>query len=61
MKYKVTDIAKALGVSPETVYMGLRLGVYPFGTAFKKEGKQSYTYVLYPKVVERYIGEIKCS
>lgn len=59
MKYKVCDIAKALGVSPETVYMGLRKNVFDFGTAFKKDGKQNYTYVLYPEKVKEVIGEIE--
>lgn len=58
MKYRIVDVAKALGVSPETVREGLKLGVYDFGVAFQKQGKTNYTYVLYPKVVERYIGEV---
>ena len=56
MTLKINDIAKALGVSPETVRIGLQQNVYPFGTAFKKPGKQNFTYVLFPEKVKEYIG-----
>ena len=59
MKILIKDIAKALGVSPETVRVGLQLGMYEFGTAFKKPGRQNYTYTLYPKKCEELIGELK--
>lgn len=58
-KIKIDDIAQALGVSPETVRMGLQQNVYPFGTAFKKPGRQNYTYVLYPAKVAEIVGELK--
>ncbi len=59
MKILINDVAKALGVSPETVRVGLQQNVFSFGTAFKKPGRQNYTYVIYPEAVKRYIGELE--
>lgn len=59
MKVKINDIAKALGVSPETVRVGLQQNVYPFGCAFKKDGNQNYSYVLYPAKVKEYLGVVE--
>jgi hypothetical protein len=58
-KIKINDVATALGVSPETVRVGLQLGMYDFGIAFKKPGRQNYTYVLYPAKVAELVGELK--
>lgn len=52
----INDVAKALGKSPETIRMGLQLGVYPFGSAFKRPGKKRWNYTLYPEIVKQYIG-----
>ena len=47
-------VAKALGVSPETVRRGLEQRAYPFGTAVKC-GK-GYSYQFFPAKVKRYLG-----
>lgn len=56
---KIKDLAKMLDVSVETVRVGLQIGVFPFGTAFKAKGSTHYTYIIYPKKVDEYIGEIQ--
>lgn len=58
-KIKINDIAQALGVSPETIRIGLQQQIFPFGNAFKKPGQQKYTYVIYPEAVKRYIGDLE--
>lgn len=58
-KIKITTIAQALGVSPETVRVGLQQSIFPFGVAFKKPGRRNYSYVIYPEAVKQYIGELK--
>lgn len=58
MTYKITDVAKALSVSPETIREGLKQNVFDFGTAFKKPGKRNYTYVLYPAKVKEILGDV---
>ena len=48
-----------MGVSPQTVRVGLQKGVFPFGAAFKIPGSTRYTYVIYPAEFERLFGEVK--
>ena len=57
MKIGIKEVAAALGQSQETIRMGLQLGVYPFGTAYKKPGNQNWTYTIFPAKVKEYIGE----
>lgn len=57
MKIGIKEVAEALGQSQETIRMGLQLGVYPFGVAFKKEGNHNWTYTIFPAKVKEYIGE----
>ena len=49
-------IANALGKSPQTIRLGLQLGKYPFGVAYKNEGRDRYTYTFYPPLVKQYVG-----
>ena len=53
-KYTVNDVAERLGVSPQTVRLGLQRGELPFGTAIKTSSK--YTYVIFPEKIKEYIG-----
>lgn len=55
----VKDVARQLGVSEQTIRMGLQLGLFPFGVAMKKKGAEHYSYILYPEKVREYIGEGK--
>jgi DNA-binding transcriptional MerR regulator len=55
---KVKDVAELLGVSEQTIRIGLQRGLFPFGVAFKRdEGNQHYTYILYPEKVKEYLGQ----
>lgn len=47
-------VARAMGVSPTTVRMGLEQRVLPFGAAIKCN--RQYSYVFFPAKVERYLG-----
>lgn len=47
-------IAKAMGVNPTTVRLGLEQGRFPFGTAVKCEKR--YSYIFYPNKVTEYLG-----
>lgn len=51
---RVKDVAERLGVTESTVRFGLREGKFPFGTAFKQSDR--WTYVIYPKIAEDYLG-----
>ncbi len=56
----IEQAAKLLGVSAQTVRIGLQRGAFPFGTAFRAaEDRKQYTYVIYPKKFEEYVGGIK--
>lgn len=56
-KLTVKDVAQRLGVAETTIRAGLQIGAFPFGTAYKKDGCKTWTYVLYPAKVAEYIGE----
>ena len=56
----VEQVAKISGHSAQTIRIGLQMGIFEFGTAFKRTGSQSYTYIIYPeKVFELYGREEK--
>lgn len=49
-------VSKSLGISVESLRLGLRKGAFPFGTAFQNSSGL-WTYVLYPQKVREFIGE----
>lgn len=49
MKVTIKDASRMLGRSEATIREGLKVGAFEFGTAFKKEGNQKWTYVIYPE------------
>ena len=55
----VDEAAAIMGVSPQTLRIGLQKGVFPFGAALKLPGSSRYTYVIYSGEFERLFGEIK--
>ena len=56
----VNDVAKLLGKSPLTIRVGLQQGIFPFGVALKtREDRKNYTYIIYPELVKRYVGELE--
>jgi hypothetical protein len=52
-KITVNEVADALGVSPQSVRIGLQRGMLPFGSAVKTSSK--YTYIIYEKKLKEYI------
>ena len=53
----VKEVAAMLGKTEQTIRVGLQLGMFPFGTAYKTNpDRKSYTYVIYPEKVRQYIG-----
>ena len=50
--------AEIMGVSPQTVRIGIQKGVFTFGAAVKMPGSSRYTYVIYTKEFERLFGEV---
>lgn len=50
---KVVEVAKLLGLSPQTIRLGLQRGELPFGSAVKTSSK--YTYVIYEKKLKEYL------
>lgn len=47
-----------MGVSPQTVRVGLQKGIFPFGAAVKMPGSSRFTYVIYTAEFERLFGEV---
>ena len=56
MRITIKEAAAALGQAQETIRMGLQLGVYPFGVAYKKPGNQNWSYTIFPAKFAEYCG-----
>ena len=53
---KVKEVAALLGVSENTIRVGLQQGVFGFGVAFKSNpNSKHYTYVIFPEKVKEYV------
>ena len=50
---KINDVASLLGISPQTLRLGLQRGELPFGSAIKTSSK--YTYIIYEKKLKEYL------
>ena len=50
---KIREVAQMLGISPQSVRLGLQNGQLPFGSAIKTSSK--YTYVIYEKKLREYL------
>lgn len=56
----INEVAELLGTTPLTIRIGLRMGVFDFGVAFKTNpNNKNYKYVIYPELVRQYAGEKK--
>ena len=55
----VDEAARIMGVSPQTVRVGLQKGAFSFGAAVQMPGSSRYTYVIYPAAFEALFGEVK--
>ena len=59
-KIRPEDVAKMLGVSPQTIRVGVQQGLYPFGVASKtKPTNRNHNYLFYPEKIIEYMGERK--
>ena len=52
-KIKVNDVASLLGISPQSLRLGLQRNQFPFGTAIKTS--ERYTYVIYEKKLKEFL------
>lgn len=52
----VERAAEILGKPATTIRTGLQQGVFPFGAAIEMKGR--YSYVIYKKKMEDYVGKI---
>lgn len=57
-RISIERAAEVMGVSPQTVRVGIQKGVFTFGAAVKMPGSSRYTYVIYTKEFERLFGEV---
>lgn len=48
--------AAIMGVSQQTVRIGLQKGIFPFGAAVQLPGSSRFTYIIYPAEFERLYG-----
>ena len=56
-KMTVEDVARISGHGAQTIRLGLRMGIFDFGTAFKREGSENFTYIIYPEKVYELYGK----
>lgn len=59
MKITVQQASQILGCDPLTVREMLKSDGCLIGTAFKPEGHNRWTYIIYPKAFEWYVGTVK--
>ena len=54
---KVKEVAEMLGTTEATIRIGLQLGMFPFGVAYKtKPTNKQYVYVIFPEKVKEYVN-----
>ena len=52
-KLTICEVALKLGISPQSLRLGLQRGELPFGSAIKTSSK--YTYLIYEKKLREYL------
>lgn len=55
----INEAAKRLGLSPQSLRMALRQGLFDFGVAIKTS-KHRYTYYINENKFKEYLGEGEC-
>ena len=55
-RISVEKAAKELNVSPLSLRYALHNGLVPFGTGFKQEGSDRYTYIIWPAKYREYVS-----
>lgn len=58
-KLTTDDVARATGIDPLSLRIGLQRGLWPFGTAYKRPGSSRYTYIYYPAEVMKFTADLK--
>lgn len=58
-KLTTDDVARATGIDPLSLRIGLQRGLWPFGTAYKRPGSTQYTYEYDPTAVLRWVADRK--
>lgn len=56
-KLTTDDVARATGIDPLSLRIGLQRGLWPFGTAYKRPGSGQYTYEYDPTGVLKWIAD----
>lgn len=54
----IKEVAERTGMSAETIRIGLRQGVFPFGVAIQTS-KTRWTYHVSPRLLDEYLGCMK--
>lgn len=52
----VQEAAELMGLSPQTVRVGMQVGALPIGSVWKNIGSSKYTYYISPKMFTEYTG-----
>lgn len=52
-KLTINNVAGILGISPQTLRLGLQRNQFPFGAAIKTSDR--YTYIIYEKKLKEYL------
>lgn len=52
----VADAARIMGKEAAFIREGMKQGILPIGTCFKKEGAEQYDYYISPKLFWEYTG-----
>lgn len=55
-KITPNDVALAIGSSPLLIRAFIRSGSCPYGDAFLRDGKENYSYIIYPEKLVEYYG-----
>lgn len=58
-KLTTDDVARATGIDPLSLRIGLQRGLWPFGTAYKRPGSTQYTYEYDPAAVLKWMADRK--
>jgi transcriptional regulator with XRE-family HTH domain len=58
-KLTTDDVARATGIDPLSLRIGLQRGIWPFGTAYKRPGSGKYSYEYDPAGVLKWIADRK--
>ena len=58
-KLTTDDVARATGIDPLSLRIGLQRGLWPFGTAYKRPGSGKFSYEYDPAGVLKWIADRK--